>query len=194
MATTTPKCVSSLKSLAYCQGTPVTPGIRKRVFIVAASSVVGFPKIPLDAQGRPTSAVYTGSFTLAEGAKFMRIDHLPAKAEFKSETQGEEPSQTFKVSATLFHPGIDEDAATATAALLGTRVIAIVEDMKGKFRVIGSEIYDGARVTISRDNGQGATGTAGTTIALEADDIVDAPFYTGPIPTEDGTINEGLGS
>lgn len=186
----TNKCFAALKAMNYCQGTPVTPGVKRRAYIVSVGSIVGWPTIPVDDLGRPTSATYQGKFTLAEGAKWLALDHTANKAEFKSETQGEEPSRTFKNSATLIHPKIDEDAAAAVTALLNTRVVAIVEDMKGKFRVLGCEQYDGALATPSRDNGQGATGTAGTTIAIEADDVVDAPFYTGPIETEDGTINE----
>lgn len=186
---TTPKCTSVLKALHYCTGTPVVPGIRKRSYAISTSQIARWPKLPVDTNGRPTSAVYTGAFVLVEGAKFVAIDHLANKAEFKSETQGEAPSKTFKVTGSLLHPGVDEAAAAAAAALIGDNVVLLVEDMKGKFRVVGCELYDGASVTVSRDNGQGATGSAGTTIAFEASDIVDAPFYTGPIPTEDGIIN-----
>lgn len=184
------KCFSALNDMKYCQGTPVTPGIKRRAYVISVGAIVGWPKIPVDELGRPTSSIYQGSFTLAEGQKWHPVDHLPGKAEFKSESQGEEPSRTFKVSTTLIHPKIDEDAAAAATSLLNTRVVALVEDMRGKYRVVGCEMYDGALVTPSRDNGQGATGTAGTTILLEADDPVETPFYTGPIVTEDGTINE----
>ena len=126
--------------------------------------------------------------------KWKALDHLPGKAEFKSETQGEEPSRTFKVSGPFVHPKIDEEAASGATSLINTRIVVLVEDMRGKFRVIGCEQYDGALVSPSRDNGQGATGTAGTTIAVEAYDPVDAPFYSGPIVTEDGTINEAPGA
>lgn len=184
------KCFSSLKALNWCQGTPVTPGVKRRAYIISTSQVVGWPTLTKDTLGRPTSATYTGDFSLAEGSKWLSLDHIANKAEFKSETQGEEPSKTFKVTATLVHPGIGPEAAAATAALIGSRVVALVEDMNGRFRVVGCELYDGAAATASRDNGQGATGTAGTTITLEADDIVDAPFYEGAIETEEGTINE----
>lgn len=189
---TTPKCVSSLKSFNYCQGTAVVPGIKKRVYIAATSAIKTWPTLALDSHGRPTGAEYTGAFALEEGAKFIKIDHLPNKAEFKGETQGEEPSQTFKVNVSVFHPGVGVEAANAAAVLNGQRVVALVEDAQGYFRVVGCEMYDGAKVTISRDNGQGATGTAGTTIAFEADDIVDAPFYTGAIVTEEGTVQPKL--
>lgn len=187
-------CFSTLKSLKRCEGIPVTPGIKRSAYLAAVSDIVGFPTLPTDEYGRPTSATYQGQFTLAEGKKWLRYDHLPSKAEFKSETQGEEPSKTFKVTTTIVHPGIGEEAAAAATSLINTRVIALVEDMDGRFRVVGCEKYNGASVSPSRDNGQGATGSAGTTFALEADDVADAPFYTGPIVTEDGTINESVGN
>lgn len=186
----TATCFSTLTDMKYCQGIPVTPGVKRRAYFVAVGSIVGWPTIPVDTYGRPTSSVYEGDFTLAEGVTWQPLDHLPGKAEFKSETQGEEPSRTFKITGTFVHPKIDEDAATAATTLLNTRVVVLVEDMRGKFRVIGCEQYDGALVSPSRDNGQGATGTAGTTISVEADDPVEAPFYEGAIVTEDGTINE----
>lgn len=184
-------CFATLQAMKYCQGTPVTPGIKRRAWYTSISNIVKWPTIPVDEVGRPTSSKYTGDFELAESAKWLPIDHLPGKAECKSEAQGEEPSRTFKNSVTLVHPNIDENAATAATSLINSRVVVLVEDMKGRYRVIGCEQYDGAVATPSRDNGQGATGTAGTTISVEADDPVDAPFYTGKIDTEDGVINDG---
>lgn len=188
--TNTNKCFAALQSLRYCQGTPVSPGIRRRAYYVSIGSIVKWPTIPEDEYGRPTSSVYDGAFTLAEGAKWLPLDHLPGKAEFKSESQGEEPSRTFKITGNFIHPLIDENAATAATSLINTRVVVLVEDMRGKWRVIGCEKYDGAVVSPARDNGQGATGTAGTTVAVEASDPVETPFYAGPIETEDGTIND----
>lgn len=190
MAEATNKCFSTLRDMKYCQGTPVTPGVKRRAWFISVGAIVDWPKIPVDDYDRPTSSVYAGAFKLAEGEKWRPLDHLSGKAEFKSETQGEEPSRTFKVTGTFIHPKIDEDAATAATSLINTRIVVLVEDMRGKYRVIGCEKYDGALVSPSRDNGQGATGTAGTTISVEADDPVETPFYTGPIDTEEGIINE----
>ena len=184
------KCFSTLREMRYCQGAPVTPGIKRRAWYISLSAILEWPKIPVDEFDRPTSAQYEGAFTLAEGMKWLPLDHLPGKADFKSESQGEETSRTFKVTGSFVHPKIDEDAAAAATSLINTRIVVLVEDMRGKYRVIGCEKYDGALVSPSRDNGQGATGTAGTTILVEADDPVDAPFYPGPIDTEDGIINE----
>lgn len=182
-------CTSLQQSLSWCQGTPELPGIKRRVYYISKNYIVKWPELPMDELGRPTSAVYTGSFELAEGAKWHFIDHLPGKAEFKSETQGEVPSQTQKNTVTIVHPAVGEEAAAATAYLLNADNVFIVEDMKGNYRVVGSPYYDSV-TTVAQDNGQGATGTTGTTIALEASDIVANPFYKGKIVTEDGTIND----
>lgn len=193
MATSNNNCQSIVKSMGWCQGKTVKPGIRRRMFLIAADQIFKWPTIKRDTLGRVTSSVMQGSFTLVEGAKWAKIEHLPAKAEFKSETQGEYPSQTFKVSGKFVHPGVGEEAADATASLLNTNAVGLVEDMDGRFRVIGSEDYDSV-ITSQRDNGQGPTGTAGTTVNMEASMEADAFFYEGEIVTEDGTINEAAGS
>lgn len=186
------KCANIQKSLGWCQGTPELPGIKRRVYYISKNHILGWPSLPKDELGRPTSAEYDGSFVLEEDAVWHYIDHLPSKAEFKSETQGEVPSQTAKNTVTIVHPAVGEEAAAATCYLLNSDNVFLVEDMKGRFRVVGSTFYDGV-TTYARDNGQGATGTTGTTISLEATDIVDSPFYSGEIVTEDGTINEDSG-
>lgn len=188
MAEKTKTCSNLLRSLHWCQGTPVRPGVKKRVYYTSSNNIVKWPTIPVDENGRPTSAEYEGNFVLAEGVKWNYIDHLPSKAEFKSETQGEIPSQTFKETITVVYPGVGKEAALATASLLNVDAVFLVEDMDGNIRVVGSQEYN-AVATSQRDNGQGATGTAGTTITLEATDFVDCPFYGGTIETEDGTIN-----
>ena len=175
----------------WCEGKPSRPGIKRRAYYVAIPDIVGWPTLEKDELGRITSVVYKGNFVLAEGVKFQTIDHLADKAEFKSEAQGEYPSQTFKNTATLVHPGTGEEAAAATAAMLNSNILVIVEDMNGKYRVVGSSYYD-TKISVSRDSGQGPTGTAGTTITVESSDLVDCPFYEGEIVTEDGTINESV--
>jgi len=42
---------------------------------------------------------------------------------------------------------------------------------------------------VAQDNGQGATGTASTTINVEATDVCPSPFYQGTIVTEDGELS-----
>ena len=193
MAAETKNCSLLLKSLGWCYGQTVRPGVRRRAYAIDGSKILKWPELQRDSLGRVTSAILQGSFLLAEGAKWVYIDHLPDKAEFKSETQGEAPSQSFKVTATLVHPGVGEEAAAATAALLNSNTVFLIQDMAGNYRLVGSDDYDSV-VTSSRDNGQGPTGSAGTTITIEASMEIDAPFYTGEIVTEDGTINENAGA
>lgn len=180
-------CQSIIKSMGWCPGRAVKPGIRRRVYGISADQIIGWPTIQRDTFGRVTSSIVKGNFSLVEDAVWAVFEHIPNKAEFKSETQGEYPSQTFKVTASIVHPGVDDAAATATAALLNSNCVFLVEDMDGKFRILGSEDYDTV-VTTSRDNGQGPTGTAGTTISIEASMDVDAAFYVGEIVTEEGTV------
>lgn len=183
------KCDNILKSLAFCQGRPVRPGIKRKAYVAPKTAIAKFPTLPVDDLGRPTSALLVGSFVMNEDTYFVSIEHLANKADFKSETQGEYPSQTLKNTVTLIFPGIDKDAALASGFLLNSDNVVIVEDMYGQFRVIGSELYE-TITTYARDQGQGPTGTAGTTMVFEASDIIDCPFYAGEIVTEDGIINE----
>ena len=180
-------CQTIYKSMKWCEGRPVKPGIRRRIYGVTNDQILKFPEIQRDELGRVKSSILKGNFTLVEDAVWSVFQHLPNKAEFKSETQGEYPSQTFKVTCTFVYPGVDAAAADATVAFLNSSGVFIVEDMDGNFRMIGSEDYD-VTITSSRDNGQGPTGTAGTKITIEASMDVAAPFYLGEITTEDGTV------
>lgn len=184
------KCTSILKGMPFCQGTPVKPGIRRRAFIVAYDDITKFADFERDELGRPTTATLTGSHTLAEGVKWLEIDHLPDKAEAKSETQGEFPSMTFNNTATLVHPTVTPEATAAITPFLNTDVIVLVEDMYGRFRQYGGVNWP-ARITPAQDLGQGAAGNAATTLSVAASDEVSLPFYEGAIITEEGTINEG---
>ena len=64
----------------------------------------------------------------------------------------------------------------------------IVEDMKGNYRVLGNDKWS-TKSTVAQDLGQGATGPTSTTISVEANDEVPAPFHKGTIETEDGDID-----
>ena len=110
------------------------------------------------------------------------------KSQLTSDAQGEVPSQTQLNKLTAVHPGVGPEATAAAAYINNNDNVYIVEDMKGRFRVIGSDKWD-TKSTVAQDNGQGATGTTSTTISVEATDEVPAPFYEGTIVTEDGIIN-----
>ena len=178
------------RSLSWCQGTPEYLGIKRRIYYIAKSAIAAWPTLPTDEAGRPTSAEYNGSFTLMADQKWHHIDVLPDKCQVTSEAQGELPSQTQLNKLTAVHPGIGAEASAAAAYINNTDNVFLVEDMKGKYRVIGSDRWE-TKSTVAQDLGQGATGTASTTINAEASDVVPAPFYSGAIELEDGTtIND----
>ena len=186
-------CTSIQKSLGWCQGTPELPGVKRRIYFLAKSGIVKFPTLTRDELGRPTSAILDGSFTLATDTKWKYIDILPDKSQLTSEAQGELPSQTQLNKLTAVHPGVGPEASAAAAYINNTDNVFIVEDMKGNFRVLGNDKWQ-TKATVAQDLGQGATGTTSTTISVEATDETPAPFYTGTLETDEGTIDCSTGS
>ncbi len=185
MATT---CNTIQESIAWCQGTPELPGVKRRIYYLAKSEIVRWPTLERDADtGKATSAKYKGDFTLKADVKWKYIDILPDKSQLTSEAQGELPSQTQLNKLTAVHPGVGAEASAAAAYLNNSDNVFIVEDMKGNFRVVGCENWPTV-TTVAQDNGQGATGTTSTTISVEATDEVPSPFYSGTIEAESGDI------
>ena len=187
-AATNNTCTALQRSLAWCQGTPEVPGVKRRIYYIAKSEIVTWPTLPRDTYGRPTSAALTGSFVLKADTKWKFIDILPDKSQLTSDAQGELPSQTQLNKLTAVHPGVGEDATAAAAYINNTDSVFLVEDMKGNWRVVGCDKWL-SKATVAQDLGQGPTGTTSTTISVEATDEVPAPFYKGTIETEAGDID-----
>lgn len=185
-----PNCTNIQKSLDWCMGTPELPGIKRKIYYIAKNQIAQWPTLARDTTGKPTSATLTGDFTLLADQTWKFITILPEKSQLTSEAQGELPSQTQLNKLTAVHPGVGAEAAAAAAYLNNSDNVFLVQDMKGKWRVVGSENWV-TKTTVAQDNGQGATGTTSTTISVEATDEIPAPFYAGSIVTEDGTINAG---
>ena len=185
-------CTSIQKSLGWCQGTPELPGVKRRIYFIAKSFIVGFPQLPRDELGRSTSAVLVGNFVLMADATWKYIDILPDKSQLTSEAQGELPSQTQLNKLVAVHPGVGKEASAAAAYINNTDNVFVVEDMKGNYRVLGNDKWT-TKATVAQDLGQGATGTTSTTINVEATDEVPAPFYVGKLDTEDGEIDCATG-
>ena len=185
-------CTSIQKSLGWCQGTPELPGVKRRIYFIAKSFIVGFPQLPRDELGRSTSAVLVGDFVLMADATWKYIDILPDKSQLTSEAQGELPSQTQLNKLVAVHPGVGQDASAAAAYINNTDNVFVVEDMKGNYRVLGNDKWT-TKATVAQDLGQGTTGTTSTTINVEATDEVPAPFYVGKLDTEDGEIDCATG-
>ena len=120
-------------------GTPELPGVRRRVYYTSKNDILVWPKLPHNEVGRVTSSVYDGSFTLKENAVWKYIDILPEKSQLTSEAQGELPSQTQLNKLVAVHPSVSEAASAAAAYLNNNDDVFIVEDMKGKHRVVGCD-------------------------------------------------------
>ena len=182
------ECLNIQQSLGWCQGTPELPGVKRRVYYLAKSEIVEWPALSRDANGRITSAQYSGSFTLKADSKWKYIDILPDKSQLTSEPQGELPSQTQLNKLVAVHPGVGLRASAAAAYINNYDNVFLVEDMKGFFRVVGCDKWQ-TKSTVNQDLGQGPTGSTSTTINVEATDECPAPFYLGMIETEDGNID-----
>ncbi len=185
-------CSTIQQSLAWCQGTPELPGIKRRIYYISKDQIVSWHTLTYDALGRLTSAAYSGSFVLAADASWKFIDILPDKSQLTSEAQGEVPSQTQLNKLVAVHPSVGLDASALSAYVNNNDCVYLVETVRGQFRVVGSEKWQ-VKSTVAQDLGQGATGTTSTTLNVEATDECPAPFYFGEIVTEDGVINEDNG-
>ena len=182
-------CSTIQQSLAWCQGTPELPGIKRRIYYISKDQIVSWPVLTYDSLGRLTSAAYSGSFVLAADATWKFIDILPDKSQLTSDPQGEFPSQTQLNKLVAVHPSVGIEASALSAYVNNNDCVYLVETVRGQFRVVGSDKWQ-VKSTVAQDLGQGATGTTSTTLNVEATDECPAPFYYGEIVTEDGVINE----
>jgi len=180
-------------SLAWCEGRPVLPGIKRRVYYTHKSNITKWPTLAKDEYGRPTASQFVGSFELANGKYWSYIDLLVNSSGITSEPQGEVPSQTQLNKLVAVHPGTKEEATMLAAYVNNSDVIYIVEESDGKFRVIGSEAFQ-SKSTVNQDGGQGPTGTASTTLNVEVTDLIPAPFYDGEIAISASEIINPQGS
>ncbi|MBR0262785.1 MAG: hypothetical protein IJQ60_02760 [Prevotella sp.] len=189
MPTNNNSCFTPLqRSLAWCQGQPVMPGIRRRLYYTSKQNVVQWPAYSADSGGRYAFATTTGNFTLKADTYWHFIDILAEKSTLTSDAQGEAPSQTQLNKLTAVHPGVGQEASAVACYLNNSDNVFLVQDMSGLWRIVGSRFYE-TKTTVAQDNGQGATGTASTTINVEATDICPSPFYQGTIVTEDGELS-----
>lgn len=127
---------------------------------------------------------------LRADAKWKYIDVLADKSQLTSDPQGEYPSQTQLNKLVAVHPGVEAEASAAAAYLNNNDNVFLVEDMRGQYRVVGSDKWP-TKTTVNQDLGQGTTGTTSTTINVEATDECPSPFYSGNIVADEGTIDAG---
>lgn len=190
MAVTSPNvCDHIQQSIGWCEGKPQYAGIRRRLYYLSRGSILKYPEVPLDTIGRPTSATLAGSFETKESAVWLFIDIVPERSQATSAPQGEYPSQTSLDKIVGVHPGVGPEAAAAAAYCHNTDNCYLMVDSDGRARVIGIEEMWKTKSTVEMDFGQGASGTASTTITVEGTNKVPFPQYVGKIMTEDGEID-----
>ena len=191
------KCdsVDLYSSLDFCEGQTVLPGIRKKVYFQKKSNIVKWPELPELEDGKSMAelATYSGDFTLAADKKWLVVKNMDSKSDVNCETQGEKPSVTHLNKASIVHPGTEEEAAGFCRMAAADDLVFLVQQRNGKFRVLGSQEFETV-VKPTTALGQGVTGTAGTTLEIEATDVCPAPFYPGKIEIEDGDIKGSDGS
>ena len=176
-------CTTIQQSLAWCQGTPELPGIKRRIYYIGKDQIVKWPTLNHDTRGRLVTAAYAGNFVLAADANWKYIDILPDKSQLTSEAQGEYPSMTQLNKLTAVHPGVGMEASALAAYVNNNDCVFLVETVRGKYRVVGSEAWQ-VKSTVAQDLGQGPTGTTSTTLSVEATDECPAPVYFGKIVTD----------
>ena len=185
------------KSLRFCQGKTVLPGIRNRVYVIPKRDIVTWPSLPAEASTDMSEiATYSGSFVLATGKKWARIDLVSNKGQITYEVQGEKPSRTFLNKCTLTHPEGSAAALGFARQAAADDLVFLIQQRDGKFRVLGCEAFE-TDTKPQGDTGEGVTGESSAALEIEATDVCPAPYYVGTIETaeeDDGDINAGAAS
>lgn len=189
---TTPCVPVDPKSLEWCEGTVNLPGIRSKVYFIPKSNIAKWPTLPnAITTGIGELATYVGNFTLVTGKKWQVMDVLVEESPVKVASQGTKPGKTFLNTGTFYSPKVDEEAAGLARIANNADYVWLFQDKPGKYRVIGNEMYQTDH-KIDQNLGSKATDQMGTPFEASVTDKCPAPYYTGEIVTEDGTINEAV--
>lgn len=162
------------------------PGLKKNVYVISTDDIKKFPEL-IDSDVAVDDATYKGSFELVEGAKWMHLQVIQRKNGLVSEPQGEKESTTVINKLSCKYPGTDEVAVSFQKKANRDNLIFIAEDMAGKYRVVGSDMYE-TTTKVVINLGTDATSEKATSIEHEGTDSC-LPFYVGSIITADGDIN-----
>lgn len=170
-------------SLEWCEGAPNFAGIQGRVYYTAIRNILQWPERETTETGVELGAYKDKSnFVLKADKKFKYIDILPAKSTVTSESLGEFPSACQNNKIDMVHPGTGEKANNACSYINNIPSVFIFTDMEGNLRVIGCKRWQNEiQAKVQMDLGQGAAGTAQTTISVEAPDTTTFPVYKGEI-------------
>jgi len=184
----------NLSDINFTIGSVNPSGINDEVYFIPKQSITAWPTIQNDFSTADTAAKYagyTGSFTLATGAKWTRLYNTQGKGKISWEYQGETDCKVVTNKASLSYPKLTDDSRSfAKFAANGDFVFICKHD--GNYYVIGSPDYR-TTVTPNGDSGDAAGSAKGITIEIECPDVTPLPTYSGDIVLSDGTLVAGTG-
>ena len=163
-------CLNIQKSLGWCQGTPVLPGVRRRLYYLSKSAILKWPTLPRDENGRATSAELTGDFVLAADAE-VEIHRPPSRqsATHQRAARGStQPDPTQQVDGRTPGRRGRGTIGREPAYINNNDNAFLVQDMADNWRLVGLPERWQTKSTVSQDLGQGPTGTTSTTVSVEA--------------------------
>jgi hypothetical protein len=178
------------KNLNWVPGSINLPGIKEKVYAIAKSKILAWPKLPVSSNDTMGPlATYVGDFTLADGEVWHQVGVIVDKSSIDGKSQGSKPSKTSLNTGTFLHPGTDEEATAFCLMANNDDLVYMVQTKTGKWRVIGNEMFS-TETAFEQKSGSAPTDEMGTTLTITVTDICPAPFYVGQIATVDGIINE----
>lgn len=186
-------------SLRHCKGTPVIPGIRRKVYFIPKDDITTWPTLPkTPAQGGTAAKMsdlgtLTGKFVLAADKKWRTIDTVVSESSISGEPQGEPPYALYQNKATFKYPGNGADGVGFAQQALADDFVYLVQQQDGRFRLIGNEMFETSTQAKWDSGSSGSTDKAGMTIEVTVNALSLPPFYPGEIVTEEGKISGETG-
>lgn len=190
MATTT--CADDrdlYADLPFCRGQKSLPGMRPVMYFIKKSNITTWPtRAGNAATSLAEIAKLVGDFVLAADKKWNKVDLARDQQQVTSEQVGQWPSFLFKTTATVVIPGTEEEVTGLISELNNDDVVILIPQRNGKYRCLGNESFNVA-VKPAQDTGKTSDDANATTLTIEIEDEIPAPFYPGVIETNDGDIS-----
>lgn len=180
----------ALSNVPFTIGQANGSGIGKYLYFIPSSDIVAWPTITdnlADAEADSGYIGYTGSFTLATGATWIKIYNTQGEGTMNAEATGERDSKMFVNKLSFRFPKLtDASTKLADAVVNGDGVFVGWHD--GAYRVIGHKHYR-CDVTPNVTSGDAAGSSKGITFEAECPDYKALPIYVGNIVLAEGTLN-----
>lgn len=180
----------ALSNVPFTIGQANGSGIGKYVYFIPSSDIAAWPTIVdnLDEASNTAEYIgYTGSFTLKDGAKWIRIYNTQGEGVLSAEATGERDSKMYLNKLSFRFPKLTDEAAVLSDAVVnGDGVFIAWHD--GYYRIIGHSHYR-CDVTPNVTSGDAAGSSKGVTFEAECPDYKALPIYKGNIVLSDGTLD-----